>query len=93
MTSIKGVKGFVPLLENTYNTPVQRYFKSDKGKQALANSCSKYQKKQYHCEICNRDMKLGGRARHNQSKIHLLKSVKIYSFIIYHFGYLFSLYD
>ena len=33
MTSIK---------ENTYNTPVQRYFKSDKGKQALANACSKY---------------------------------------------------
>lgn len=23
MSSIKGVKGFVPLLENTYNTPVQ----------------------------------------------------------------------
>ena len=23
MTSIKGVKGFVSLLENTYNTPVQ----------------------------------------------------------------------
>ena len=45
MTSIKGVKGFVPLLENTYNTPVQRYFKSDKGKQALANAFSKYQKK------------------------------------------------
>lgn len=44
-TSIKGVKGFVPLLENTYNTPVQRYFKSDKGKQDLANACSKYQKK------------------------------------------------
>ena len=42
MTSIKGVKGFVPPLENTYNTPVQRYFKSDKGKQALANACSKY---------------------------------------------------
>ena len=75
MTSIKGVKGFVPLLENTYNTPVQRYFKSDKGKQALANAFSKYQKKknkQYHCEICNRDMKLGGRARHNRSRIHLL---------------------
>ena len=54
MTSIKGVKGFVPLLENTHNTPVQRYFKSDKGKQVLANACSKYKKKQYHCETCNR---------------------------------------
>lgn len=72
MTSIKGVEGFVPLLENTYNTPVQRYFTSDKRKQALANACSKYIKKQYHCEICNIDMKLGGGARHNRSKIHLL---------------------
>ena len=44
MTSTKGVKRFVPLLENTYNTPVQRYFKSDKGKQALANACGKYKK-------------------------------------------------
>ena len=71
MTSIKGVKGFVPILKYDYDTPVQRYFKSDKGKKALANACSKYQKKQYHCEICNIDIKLGGRARHNRSKMHL----------------------
>ena len=72
MTSIKGVKGFVPLLENTYNTPVQRYFKSDKGNKLWVMHVVNIKKKQYHCEICNRDMKLGGRARHNRSKIHLL---------------------
>ena len=73
MSSIKGVKGFVPLLENTYNTPVQVISNLIKvNKLWLMHVVNIKKKQQYHCEICNRDMKLGGRARHDRSKIHLL---------------------
>ena len=42
MVSIKGVKGFVPLLENIGTSPQQRHFKTEKGKIASAAACSRY---------------------------------------------------
>ena len=44
MVSIKGVKGFIPLLENIGTSPQQRYFKTEKGKIALAAAYSRYHK-------------------------------------------------
>ena len=80
MVSIKGCRGCQPLMNyndgldelglTSRQKAIKRYLKTDNGKAVHSRICKKYQQP-YHCDICNRDLLLGQRARHNRTKIHL----------------------
>ena len=55
----------------TQQKALKRYLQTENGKEVHAKICKKYQQKPYHCNICNRNLPLGQRARHNRTKIHL----------------------
>ena len=107
MVSIKGVKGFVPLLQNIGTTPQQRYLQTENGRlksreatkrylqtqngrgklreaQKRYNSTDKgkertfrYQNKPFHCDICNKDMKLKNKYDHCQTKKHFKNNINL----------------
>lgn len=81
MVSIKGARQFQPTGEyingvhkdgfTAQQKALKRYLQTENGKEIHAKICKKYQQKPYHCNICNRNLLLGQRARHNRTKIHL----------------------
>lgn len=103
MTTIKGVKGFVPLLENIGTTAQQRYAKTENGKLKIREAHNRYvqtqhgrgklreaqkrynltdkgkertngyQNKPFHCDICNKDMKIKNKYDHCKTKKHISK--------------------
>ena len=81
MVSIKGVRGFQPLQNyndgldemnlNLRQKAIKHYLRTENGIMVHKRTCKKYQQKPFHCDICNRDLQLGQKARHLRTNIHL----------------------
>ena len=88
MVSIKGVKGFVPLVENIETTPQQRYFQTANDRLKLREAQKRYEltdkgkermiryhNKPFHCDIGNLDMKINYKSQLCKTTKHLSKLV------------------